>query len=149
MLCGDAGYEVAGGGTRGKVLGGPTGYRTRVQASELIVRCGANDASSEEDAPSSLPTLPKAPAPTQCVPGATQACVGPGGCSGGQACREDGAGFEPCDCGEQLPRTTAPAPAPAPSEPPAPPSAPPASEAPGGDAPAGGGWEEPRPPGEG
>jgi hypothetical protein len=34
-----------------------------------------------------------------CVPGATQACLGPGACKGAQACREDGSGFEPCDCG--------------------------------------------------
>ena len=34
-----------------------------------------------------------------CVPGSTQACVGPGGCSGGQVCRPDGTGFGACDCG--------------------------------------------------
>jgi len=34
-----------------------------------------------------------------CVPGATQACLGPGACSGAQACRDDGAGFLPCHCG--------------------------------------------------
>ena len=34
-----------------------------------------------------------------CVPGATQSCVGPAGCAGGQACRSDGTGFSPCDCG--------------------------------------------------
>jgi hypothetical protein len=34
-----------------------------------------------------------------CVKGVTQACVGPGGCSGGQACLPDGSGFGPCDCG--------------------------------------------------
>jgi hypothetical protein len=33
------------------------------------------------------------------VPGATQACVGPGGCSGGQVCAADGGRFEACDCG--------------------------------------------------
>ncbi len=35
----------------------------------------------------------------RCVPGSTQACLGPGACKGGQACREDGRGFESCDCG--------------------------------------------------
>ncbi len=34
-----------------------------------------------------------------CVPGATQACVGAGGCSGGQICNQAGNGFEACDCG--------------------------------------------------
>ena len=40
-----------------------------------------------------------------CVPGATQACTGPGGCKGGQVCADNGAKFLACDCG----------PAPAPS----------------------------------
>jgi hypothetical protein len=34
-----------------------------------------------------------------CVPGASQACVGPGGCQGGQVCLPDGGGLGPCDCG--------------------------------------------------
>ena len=38
-----------------------------------------------------------------CVPGATQACVGSGACSGGQACLPDGSGFAPCDCGTAKP----------------------------------------------
>ncbi len=42
-----------------------------------------------------------------CVPGATQACVGPAGCSGGQACRADGAGYGPCDCGATKPAADA------------------------------------------
>jgi hypothetical protein len=47
-----------------------------------------------------------------CVPNATQACLGAGACPGAQACREDGRGYTPCDCG--TPATTQPqAPAPA------------------------------------
>lgn len=34
-----------------------------------------------------------------CVPGATQVCVGGGGCRGGQYCLANGAGYSPCDCG--------------------------------------------------
>jgi hypothetical protein len=34
-----------------------------------------------------------------CVPGTTQACVGPGKCEGGQSCLPDGSAFGPCDCG--------------------------------------------------
>ena len=34
-----------------------------------------------------------------CIPGATQACLGPGACQGAQACRNDATGFLPCDCG--------------------------------------------------
>src|SRR5258707_4487519 len=41
---------------------------------------------------------PGAGAPARaCIPGATQSCVGPGGCTGGQSCRLDGAAFGPCD----------------------------------------------------
>ena len=34
-----------------------------------------------------------------CVPNETQLCNGPGACQGAQACRADGSGWEPCDCG--------------------------------------------------
>lgn len=34
-----------------------------------------------------------------CTPGQSVACVGPGGCQGGQVCRADGEGFEACECG--------------------------------------------------
>lgn len=39
------------------------------------------------------------PATTACTPGASVACTGPGGCSGGQVCRSDGSGYEACVCG--------------------------------------------------
>lgn len=129
LLCGDDGYEVLGGGTRGRMLGGPNGYRARVQASELVVRCGPDpviapeaeqvpEGARDEGAPRSERALGTETA-ERCMPGATQACVGPGGCSGGQACREDGGGYGPCDCGGQLLRaapTRSQAPAPAGSE---------------------------------
>lgn len=34
-----------------------------------------------------------------CVPGQSIACTGPSGCKGGQACKDDGSGFETCNCG--------------------------------------------------
>jgi hypothetical protein len=43
-----------------------------------------------------------------CVPGATQACLGPGACSGAQACLRDASGYGPCDCGNS-PVNVAPA----------------------------------------
>jgi len=33
-----------------------------------------------------------------CVPGESVACIGAGGCSGGQACLPDGSGFSACEC---------------------------------------------------
>lgn len=34
-----------------------------------------------------------------CASGQSVACTGPGGCSGGQACKADGSGYEACVCG--------------------------------------------------
>ena len=50
-----------------------------------------------------------------CVPGASQACVGPGGCRGGQRCLHDGSAFAECDCGG--PPSISPPPSPAPPTP--------------------------------
>jgi hypothetical protein len=33
-----------------------------------------------------------------CVPGQAIACFGPAACAGGQVCKDDGSGYEPCDC---------------------------------------------------
>jgi len=40
-------------------------------------------------------------ASSNCTPGETQACVGPGSCEGGQFCLTDGSGWGPCDCGDE------------------------------------------------
>jgi hypothetical protein len=46
------------------------------------------------------PAAPPPPPPVRaCIPGATQACIGPGKCEGGQSCLPDGTAFGPCDCG--------------------------------------------------
>lgn len=36
--------------------------------------------------------------PSTCVPGTSIACVGPGGCSSDQLCKDDGSGYGPCTC---------------------------------------------------
>src|SRR5581483_995807 len=36
-----------------------------------------------------------------CVPGASVACVGPGGCNGAQVCNSAGTALGVCDCGAQ------------------------------------------------
>lgn len=125
-LCGDRGYHVLGGGTRGNVLGGPSSYRTRVESSELIVRCG-EPVEEEVDAPRAEAPTPAQPgtpkdapgAAPLCIPGSTQTCVGPGGCAGGQACLSDGSGFAACDCGTPQAPPAAPSEAPQTAEPPA------------------------------
>jgi len=77
------------------------------------------------------PGAPPAPPPARaCIPGSTQACIGPGKCEGGQSCLPDGSAFGPCDCGTLGAPVTAPGPAatatpvPAPTTP-GPPGAPP------------------------
>jgi hypothetical protein len=95
-------------------------------SSEAIVRCATGESWGGEAkqlmedpsaAPAAAPAAPKsavstpptpAPAPVAtatkaappaCTPGSTQSCVGAGACAGGQACKADGSGYEPCDCG--------------------------------------------------
>jgi hypothetical protein len=47
------------------------------------------------EAPASKDAAPTGP---RCIPNETRACIGPGGCSGGQACSADGASFTLCEC---------------------------------------------------
>lgn len=49
---------------------------------------GAEDGAAGEDGA----------APMVCAPGKVEACPCPGGGQGAQACRDDGSGFEPCEC---------------------------------------------------
>lgn len=70
-------------------------------AKPLVTPIDVQPASQSSTAPSAA-VPPPAPAPVRaCVPGATQACVGVGACSGGQACLPDGSGFGTCDCGSK------------------------------------------------
>jgi hypothetical protein len=99
--------------------GGPELY-TDARTSEAIVRCGpvvgwpagydpmappvaAPPAAAPPVAAPAAPPAPAEPPPPPpvraCFPGSTQACVGPGGCAGGQACLPDATAFGPCDCG--------------------------------------------------
>lgn len=113
--------------------------RVEVRSSEAIVRCGAKgqpapalppdpvagtpDAPPHPHDPSVADAIPPAPPPRSCVPGSTQACIGPGRCEGGQSCLPDGTAFGPCDCGTLGPPPVAPSGSGAPANPPAPPSA--------------------------
>jgi hypothetical protein len=95
---------------------GPQGSTSehQVRASEAVVHCGtrgrsiwgssasASAAVPSSEAASASPgstTASGAATPRVCVPGATQTCVGPGACRGGQSCAPDGSGFSRCDCG--------------------------------------------------
>jgi len=54
----------------------------------------------ESAAATASATQPNAPS---CIPGESRACVGVGGCKGGQVCSADGKRFDACDCGTASP----------------------------------------------
>lgn len=83
---------------------GPGETRT----SEAVIRCRSNAVFAGEDEPvGSEVRLERQPV---CTPGSSQACVGPGGCAGGQSCLGDGLGYAPCDCGASPPTASSAAP---------------------------------------
>jgi hypothetical protein len=114
-ICREQGYAVASARDSRERLGHESGEsQVEIRKSEAIIYCGSEVPPAErpmielkreqpvvaEPAPSAAPAAPPPPPPRACVPGATQACVGPGGCSGGQACSADGMRFDPCNCGQ-------------------------------------------------
>lgn len=105
-LCEGEGYQVLSGQSRSKILGGASSpYRKVAEMAELDVQCGTERPTEKHDIVFKLPkredSAPAslAPGATMCVPGATQGCIGPGGCTGGQVCLKDGSGYGACDCG--------------------------------------------------
>jgi len=110
-LCKDDGYTVADARDVREFVGHESGQsHVLIQKSDATIYCGthaprtpielkrepAPAAPAPSPAPAAVP--PPKPAPT-CVPGSTQACVGPAGCAGGQACNATGTGYDPCNCG--------------------------------------------------
>jgi hypothetical protein len=102
-LCNDKRYRIVTGESKNIIRDVPPGTR-EYRTSELTLLC--TDQLSAESASAGTrsemaPTLSRLDggSPMLCVPGATQACLGPAGCQGGQACRPDGSGFGACDCG--------------------------------------------------
>jgi hypothetical protein len=127
-ICHDkGGYTVTAASDNQELLGHESGEsQVEIRKSEATVYCGkvapapANERSFIElkRDPSSTglvkpstsidSTTTTTSTTRACVPGATQSCVGPGGCAGGQTCASDGARFDSCDCGP----ATSPAPKP-------------------------------------
>lgn len=107
-LCKDEGYIVREARDVRDKFGHEAGQsQVVVERSDATIYCGQN--AHEEPIhlvrepepaapPATKPAVVVAP-PRACVPGATQACIGPGGCSGGQACSADGSRFGDCNCG--------------------------------------------------
>lgn len=132
-------YEVLKARDQRDLFGPENGTaQVEVRSSEAIIRCGAKgvpapplppDPSADDTRdpnatqppepsdPTHPPPQPVPPPVAQraCVPGSTQACIGPGRCEGGQSCLPDGSAYGPCDCGTLGPPPSAPsAPPPAP-----------------------------------
>jgi hypothetical protein len=112
-FCGDDPVEVIEAGSR-EGQHGDARYSDGARVSTVKFVCGKGPSVAihlrkkrEPDAPPTAPPVTPAPPATAtvCQAGSTQACVGPGACSGGQVCLPDGSGWAACDCGD----TTSPA----------------------------------------
>jgi hypothetical protein len=109
--CKGASYEVLHASDEQLVFGSQASA-VEGRRSRAVLRClkaGArlpDQPAVEAEAPPPnvvpAPGVRTPPPASACVPGATQACVGPAACSGGQACLADGSGFGPCDCGSVM-----------------------------------------------
>jgi hypothetical protein len=102
QVCGGAPYDVVSGHDHRRAIDIRVGtYQNEVRSSDAVVRCVhakplfGGDTTPAEGAAAAAPPPEK---PHVCVPGITQACVGPAACAGGQACLPDGSGFGPCTC---------------------------------------------------
>jgi hypothetical protein len=113
-LCGDEGYTVAEARDVRRMLGHEAGQsQLLIAKSNATVYCGTHAPRppielKREPPPAPEPAPAPAPKAAACVPGATQACIGPAGCTGGQACAADGTRYEPCNCGQAATPPTAP-----------------------------------------
>jgi hypothetical protein len=88
-----------------------TSENSELEAHEGLRRSEGPAPVTAAPAPVTAPPAAAAPqlAPNQiCVPGVTQACLGPGACRGAQACLADGRGYGVCDCGTAAPSAPPP-----------------------------------------
>jgi hypothetical protein len=101
--CDISGYQVLDA-AEAKRRVGVSPLQSEYRDSRATFVCGANQAALElTPARAAPPPPPATAAHDTCLPGASQACVGPGGCSGGQSCLPDGRSLSPCDCGPPTP----------------------------------------------
>ncbi|HEX3775806.1 MAG TPA: hypothetical protein VHV51_15145 [Polyangiaceae bacterium] len=122
-ICENRGYVVLGGMNKRSLYGAADGIsQTEVREAELSIACADRKGEfpkvllSNTLAPPPATTVvlaaPPPAAPTKpataCTPGATQQCVGPAACAGGQSCLPDGSGFSACDCGNATSKSAAP-----------------------------------------
>jgi hypothetical protein len=95
--CGSSGYQVLGATEVRRRVGVPP-VESDYTESRALFMCGGDAKLDTHVATPSAPTE-SAPISNTCLPGASNACAGPGGCSGGQVCLADGRSLGTCDCG--------------------------------------------------
>jgi hypothetical protein len=98
--CDISGYRVLDAAEAKHRVGVPP-LQSEYNDSRAIFVCGAGERKAEVT-PERATSCPSQSSPAlldRCLPGASRACVGPGGCSGGQSCLPDGKSLSACDCG--------------------------------------------------
>jgi hypothetical protein len=114
--CPDHGFDIVKASERREATGSPPEQQIYVR-SEATVRCRSGKPVFGHDPNQPAPAASGAAGPPRCVPGVSQACATPSGCSGAQVCAADGTHFAPCECAPPAAATSAagsPLPAPAP-----------------------------------
>ncbi len=101
-FCQGQGYRLVHGAEENTLVG-VEGHQRGHRLARLIFFCGGEAPPEPLKLPPRPPEEAPPPAERACVPGATQRCVGPGACEGGQACLKDGSGYGPCECASAPP----------------------------------------------
>src|SRR5262245_60615113 len=95
-VCDGHGYDVVEGYDQRKLYGHAAGEsQVEVRNSQLVVSCRNERGESVAQKPAATRAATPTPTPARslaCTPGATQRCVGPGACDGGQSCLANGSG---------------------------------------------------------
>ena len=107
--CPDHGYDIVNATERREATGSPPLEQIFVH-SEATVHCRSGKPLFGRDpnqpAPAAVASASAAAAPPRCVPGVSQACATPSGCTGAQVCVSDGTHFAPCACAPSAAVTT-------------------------------------------
>jgi len=85
-------------GLRVRVRATATAFALAACCVSLVIACGGSSSSGAAGQDSGPIDSTSPESGGACVPGASVACAGQGGCAGYQVCNQSGTGFEPCDC---------------------------------------------------
>lgn len=105
--CDISGYRVLSAAETKQRVGVPLVESERSESRAIFICGGAGAELDGVAVPEPAASPSTSAAPNTCFPGASQACVGPGGCSGGHYCLPDGKALSACDCGPPAPAAPA------------------------------------------